>query len=371
MYATYRQKWDRTINDQTMTKSQYGTRPRSENRFKHLFDLIQDAVVEIEMVDEEPIVRSVNPAFEEVFGYAAENIRGRSLNRFIVPESYTTEAKGLDTRTSDGEYNDEILTRETADGKCEFLYRGVPYEHDGGQYAFAIYSDISEQKQREQQLKKKNRQLDEFTSILTHDLRNPINIAEGYLSEIKTSENEECIECIERAHDRMRTIIDDTLTLTREAQTVEHTQRVPISEVANAAWSVTDTAEADLVIEDTVSISCDPDRLSRLFENLFRNAIDHNEDTVTVEIGIHHTMTTATRADTESTNGFYIQDDGCGIPREKRNEVLKMGETTSRSGTGLGLSIVKRIADAHDWSIQVSESLEGGAKFVFTNVDMH
>lgn len=353
-----------------MDKSKYFTDPRSENRFKHLFYSLQDAVVEIEIINEEPIVRSINPAFEEVFGYSADDIREKSLNRFIVPSEHTDEAEELDTRTADGKYNDKMLTRQTTDGECEFLYRGIPYEHDGNQYAFAIYSDISEQKQREQQLKKKNKQLDEFASLLTHDLRNPINIAAGYLDQIKTSENKECIELIENAHERMRVIIDDTLALTEEARTVEQTQVVPISEVTDAAWSVTDTGDADIKIKDSFDISCDPDRLSRLFENLFRNAIDHNEAPVTVQAGIHHTMTTATRKDSNSTNGFFIEDDGCGIPKDKRDRVLEMGETTSRDGTGLGLSIVKRISDAHGWNIQVSESLDGGAKFIFTNVDI-
>lgn len=350
-----------------MSNSQLLTDSRPESRFKHLFDSIQDAVVEIEIVDEKPIVRSVNPAFEEVFGYASDDICGKCLNQFIVPESNTVEAEKLDTRTADGEYNDEILTRKTTTGTCDFLYRSIPYEHNGNQFAFAIYSDISEQKEREQQLKKKNKQLDEFASILTHDLRNPINIASGYLTQLKTSENKECVELIEKAHERMEAIISDTLALTEEAQPVENPETVPISEIANAAWAVTDTGASEIEITDSFTIACDSDRLSRLFENLFRNAIDHNEEPVTLQIAIHHTMTTATRTNTDGTNGFYVEDDGCGIPRNKRDRVFEMGETTSRNGTGLGLSIVKRIADAHDWNIQVAESPSGGAKFIFTN----
>jgi PAS domain S-box len=353
-----------------MTTSTFTEPPEQERRFKHLFNSIQDAVVEIEIVNNEPIVRKVNPAFKDIFGYAPEDIRGESLNEFIVPAAYEDEAARLDTRTADGKYNDEVLTRTTASGTREFLYRGVPYEQDGNHYAFAVYSDITDQKQREAELKRKNRQLDEFASILTHDLRNPINIAEGYLDQVKEPANEECIELIERAHDRMKEIIDDTLTLTKEAEAVEEVTPVSITELAESGWELVETNSSELCVVDEFELVCDSDRVARLVENVFRNAIDHNEESVTVQIGLHETMATATRTNGDQRTAFYIADDGRGIPKSQRDQVFELGETTSREGTGLGLPIVQRIADAHQWNVQIADSIDGGAKFIFTNVDI-
>lgn len=350
-----------------MSKSDFVNTPRSKERFKHLFAALQDAVVEIEIIDDEPIVQSVNPAFENVFGYTADEICGESLNNFIVPEEYTDEATTLDSRTAEGEYNDRILTRKTASENRQFLYRGVPYEQDGNQYAFAVYSDITDQKQRERELEAKNQQLNEFASILTHDLRNPINIAAGYLDQLKGPENAECVELIENAHDRMQAIIDDTLTLTQEAESVTDPDLVSITELTEDAWAVTETGAAEIEIADSFSLRCNQARTARLFENLFRNAIDHNDDSVTVRVGIHHTMNTTTRTNNDGTNGFYIEDTGSGIPQDQRDQVFEIGKTSARNGTGLGLPIVERIAEAHGWSVQITNGTEGGAKFVFSN----
>jgi PAS domain S-box-containing protein len=353
-----------------MSTPKFTEQPGTEERFKHLFNSIQDAVVEIEIIDERPIVRSVNPAFEDIFGYPPAEIRGESLNDFIVPDDREEEASNLDARTADGKYNDEVLTRSTATGEREFLYRGVPYQQGDSRYAFAVYSDITEQKQREAELERKNEQLDEFASILTHDLRNPINIAEGYLKQVKEPNNQECIELIERAHDRMKAIIDDTLTLTKESQAVEEGEPIAINSLADSAWELVETEESELRVVDEFDVVGDSDRLARLAENLFRNAIDHNDEPVTVRIGMHDTIATTTRTGGDERAAFYIEDDGCGIPAAQRDQVFELGETTSREGTGLGLPIVQRIAHAHGWNVQVADGGEGGAKFIFSNVDI-
>ena len=344
--------------------------PKQEDRFRYLFDSIQDAVVELKFLNGNPIVQDVNPAFEDVFGYPLREIRGESLNDFIVPHEHEDEAAHLDSRTSDGKYNDAVLTRMTADGEREFLYRGVPYEQDGTRYAFAVYSDITDQKQREAELEQKNKQLDEFASILTHDLRNPINIAEGYVEQVKEPGNEECIELIERAHDRMKDIIDDTLTLTKESKAVEDAETVSMTETAESGWELVETNGSKLRVVDEFAVVGDSDRLSRLIENLFRNAIDHNDEAVTIHVGTHNNITTEAGIKGDTNSAFYVADNGTGIPKPQRDTVFELGETTSREGTGLGLPIVKRIAEAHGWNVQIAESADGGAKFIFTNVNI-
>jgi nitrogen fixation/metabolism regulation signal transduction histidine kinase len=67
--------------------------------------------------------------------------------------------------------------------------------------------------------------------------------------------------------------------------------------------------------------------------------------------------------------GFYVEDDGPGIPKSERDTVFEAGHTTSEDGTGFGLSIVERVVEAHDWSIRVGESAVGGARFEITGVE--
>ena len=67
----------------------------------------------------------------------------------------------------------------------------------------------------------------------------------------------------------------------------------------------------------------------------------------------------------DENDGFYIEDDGNGIPSERRDEVFKHGVTSSEGGTGFGLSIVADIAKAHGWTVSVTDGTDGGARFEF------
>ena len=89
---------------------------------------------------------------------------------------------------------------------------------------------------------------------------------------------------------------------------------------------------------------------SKLFENLFRNAVEHGGEDMTVRVG-------------HSPQGVYIEDDGPGIPENEREQVFDHGQTTNESGTGLGLSIVEQIAEAHGWEITIGEGTDGGTRF--------
>jgi signal transduction histidine kinase len=150
----------------------------------------------------------------------------------------------------------------------------------------------------------------------------------------------------------MEDIIDDALDLAREDDAVTITDRVGVSSVARSAWTNVETHTASLAFDDECSIEADRDKLLTLFENLFRNAVEHAGSDVTVTVG-----------SLDSRTGFYVADDGPGIPESERTEVFQHGHTTSSDGTGLGLSIVTRIADAHGWEVTVRESRSGGARF--------
>ncbi len=76
-----------------------------------------------------------------------------------------------------------------------------------------------------------------------------------------------------------------------------------------------------------------------------RNAVEHGGEDVTVTVG-------------ELDDGFYVEDDGPGIPENARDNVFDVGYSTTEDGTGFGLSIVKQVADAHGWTIRVTDGSE-------------
>ena len=242
--------------------------------------------------------------------------------------------------------------------------------------------------ERESDLERKNERLDEFASIVSHDLRNPLNVAEGRLDLARQECDSEHLDHVGRAHERMETLIEDVLSWSREGETVADTEAVDLAAISEACWRNTDTANATLVTDANRVIRADRTRLKQLLENLFRNAVEHGstnprsearEDAV--EHGGTDVVVTVGELDdvsssgasggsedeqSESSGGFYVADDGPGIPDADRKQIFEAGYSTTHEGTGFGLSIVEQIADAHGWG--VTATTDGGAKFEITGV---
>jgi signal transduction histidine kinase len=228
--------------------------------------------------------------------------------------------------------------------------------------ARAIQRELAAERIRvkQEELQRERDRLEEFASIVSHDLRNPLNVADGHLTLVQQKDDgtfEDHLESIQASLDRMEAIIEETLTLAREGRAVGETSAVDLSEVAEASWDAVDTADAELSIDTDVTVQADADRLHHVFENLFRNAVEHGGDDVTL------------RVDTlGDARGFSVADDGPGIPEADRERVLEPGHTTQDSGSGFGLTIVEQIATAHGWRLRIDESDAGGARFEFRDV---
>ncbi len=203
---------------------------------------------------------------------------------------------------------------------------------------------------RERERERQNERLEEFASVVSHDLRNPLGVARGRL-ELANEENPtEHDEDIQWALSRMDSLIEDLLALARQGAVVDETSVVSLESVARAAWTGIESGPATLVVEDELGeIEADADRLARLFENLFRNAIEHSTHEVSVRVG-------------RFSEGFFVADNGPGIPERERERVFESGYSTGK-GTGLGLAIVRTIAEAHGWEVSISRSEAGGACF--------
>lgn len=173
---------------------------------------------------------------------------------------------------------------------------------------------------------------------------------------MKDEYQSEDIEHIENAHGRIETLITDILTLARNGGAVSETEPDVLSDLVESCWGTVDTAEATLVVETERTIQADESRLQQLVENVFRNAVDHGGDDVTITVG-------------DLDNGFYFADDGPGIPVDEREQIFESGYSTLTDGTGFGLGIVQKIVDAHDWKISVTGSDAGGARFEISDVE--
>ncbi|SMO75411.1 sensor histidine kinase [Halorubrum cibi] len=212
--------------------------------------------------------------------------------------------------------------------------------------------------------------LERFVEVVSHDLRNPLSVAQGRLELARAERDDEHLEPAADAVDRSLALIGDLLTLAREGETIAEIEPIALADAVEASWTSVETADATLVVETDGEIRGHPGRVRQLLENLLGNGVHHGGDDVTVRVGTVEPMYTSTRAESHGGAGFYVADDGPGIPKTDRERVFETGYTTAEDGTGFGLNIAKEIAEAHGWEIRVEESREGGARFEVTGVDV-
>lgn len=220
-----------------------------------------------------------------------------------------------------------------------------------------VSSELFRQRATEQ-IQQQRDQLEKFTQVVSHDLRNPLSVVKGYLDLAEETGEPEHFDRCRNALDRMDSLVTDLLTLARDGDAIGETETIQLSTLVRECWSFVATADATLEIETSATIQGDWSRLQQLFENLFRNAIEHGGSDVTIRVG-----------ELADGSGVYIEDDGPGVPPAARDRVFDDGYSTSEGGTGLGLTIVKQTVDAHGWEISVTEGTDGGARFEITGID--
>ena len=338
-----------------LDRAEKGTQLRKErDDFAALFENIPDPTVEVLMRDNEPIVTRVNPAFESTFGYGDDEIRGENLDEYVIPDDPEVDMAQYNRRIQRGETLHDEVQRATADGIRDFIIHIVP--HDVGEDAtrgYAIYTDITDRKERERELERQNERLDEFASVVSHDLRNPLSVARGNLelARLADGDAEDYLESIEGAHERMDELINRLLAFARQGEPATSPERFSLESAARDAWETVETGALSLVVEADCGVRADRDRFRQLLENLFRNTVEHTDTATRVTVG-------------PLDGGFYVEDDGSGIPEPEREAVLRSGYS-GNDGTGFGLSIVDAVAGAHGWALDITDGDAGGARFEF------
>lgn len=312
----------------------------------------------------------VNREYRKLFGLGDEKVEGLT-DHDIHPPGMADSVWNTDRAVIDRGDPIETEERIIVDGEERvFLTSKAPITDIGARpgtgepiAVFGVATDISERKERERELQRKNEKLEKFANVISHDLRNPLDVAKGRLELVQQESDSEHLDPIDTALERMERIIDDVLRLAREGEDIGETEQIGLQEKVEGAWAIaSDGSETaalrvgDVGSNDVPAIEADDTRFQQLLENLFQNAVKHGGEGVTVRVG-------------KLPDGFYIEDDGPGIPEANRKAVLEAGYSTSDDGTGFGLSIVTEVVEAHGWEMDVIEGPEGGARFEITGVD--
>ncbi|OAQ53925.1 two-component sensor histidine kinase [Natrinema mahii] len=319
----------------------------------------------------------------------------------------------------------------TPDEDGWYLLDARSYDYAGERYVLVMHVDITERKLLERRTQEQADRMESFAKLLSHDLRNPLSVALAHTEMLELDDGvdlgDDGDESPLRASlERMESIIDEALLLTT-IETVEETELLALSRTVETAWTTVRTDGASVTVVDDVAIRADSSLLTHLFENLFRNAVEHGStnpasnaqqdavehgstspDSQTRQDAVKHGSTSPdsqTRQDAvehagdgprievgalESASsgerngpaepvetepeaadwsgeaadydGFYVEDDGPGIPPDERERVFESGYS-SAGGSGFGLAIVSDVVDAHGWSIRVTSGRTGGARF--------
>jgi PAS domain S-box-containing protein len=321
--------------------------------------IIEASPAALVAIDMDAEVTLWNPAAERLFGWSESEMLGAPIET-IVPEDLTAEYHDFRDTVLGGESVTNVETErlsETGD-PVDVSFSAASIQDSDGETVGVMGAilDISDLKATERELERRNERLEEFTRIVSHDLRNPLNLAITRIELARDEYDSEHLDLALKGVERMETIIDDTLSLARQGETVGETEPVSLAGLADRTWATTTSDDATLDIADPPKIEADPERLRQVFENLYRNAIQHGAEDVTITVG-------------ECAGGFYVADDGPGIDEAAVADLFEPGYTTSEDGTGFGLPIVKEIVDAHGWTIAVTESSDGGARFEITDVE--
>ncbi len=286
-------------------------------------------------------------------GLSLEDISGATPHE-LFPEAVADETARHYRETLDGASH----TFEQEYGGERYRIRTVPIRNNrkGITYGMAVSKNITAETARREELERQNERLEEFTGIVSHELRSPLGVAQGRLELAQEACDSDHLTQAADAIDRSQALIEDLLTLAREGEAVAAVEPVALADVAGRSWQTVDTGSGTLEIDASRVAEADRSRLQQLFENLYRNAVEHSNDEVTVTVGA-------------MDDGFYVADTGPGVSKSEREAVFEAGYSTDEGGTGFGLRIVEQIVDAHGWAVTATESDQGGARFEITGVE--
>jgi len=331
--------------------------------------LVEHSADVVSILDADGRWEYLSPSAECVLGYEPEELIGEVGFDYVHPDD-RPDAMETFARVTDSDHVSTVEFRfdHPSEGWIWLENRVRNLVDDPVVGGFVVHTrDVTDRKRSQQELTRRTERLEEVVTTLAHDIRNPLDVAEGCLYLARETGDEDHFERIERSHARMERIVEDAVTLTRDGKGVEQPQPVQFEGVVADAWQRVETSEATLACDGTETILADGDRCRRLFENLFRNSVEHSS-TGSRPLADEDAVGVRVRAGTTG-DGFYVADDGQGISPDEREQVFEPGYSTTGDGTGFGLSIVREIVVAHDWEIDVTESRRRGARFDITGVE--
>ena len=330
------------------------------DRFSYLFNNLPDAVVETEYTDDDALVRSVNPAFTDVFGFDPDAVLGEELDDAILPpdQAAQDEADRLASLGVAGESVEAEIRRRTADGFRDFLFRGIPYQQDEDRiWSFGIYTDITEQKERQRRLEVLNR-------VLRHNLRNDLTVVLGLADELHDRTDDathrDLLERLQAKAEQIASLSDRARDIERSVRRDDaDTTPLDVTEVVESVAERYATQYGTTIARSVPAtrVEAADGRLGRVLGELLENSLEHAGEAPTVSVAVDPSPETVS---------VTVTDDGPGIPDHELDVLTGSEPITQLShGSGLGLWLVIWVTESYGGTVRF-ENTAGGASVTLT-----
>lgn len=372
---------------------------RDLERLKESYrDLYHNAPVMYFSLDERGRLVAFNETLSKALGYPREHLLGQPYARLLAPglrESFESQLSAYQTPGSietrwvkpDGTLLDVWITISTVKDENGVFARSrcaatdVTEHH---QLAEAVAGRARELEQANAKLRRINQELEEFTYVVSHDLKEPLRTLEAFSNFLAEDygpqlgvEGREYVQHLQEASRRLGTLIDDLLTLSRAGRVINtpqplHWDRILETVLADLRDLLTRKPNARVSVQGPLPAARgDPERVSQLLANLISNGLKYN-DSAAPEIVIGSLPGSSSgKTGTEGPHvTLFVRDNGLGIEPRYHEQIFRLFRRLhgrdQYEGTGAGLAICKKVVEAHGGRIWVESAPGYGSTFYFT-----
>jgi PAS domain S-box-containing protein len=337
------------VRDVTERKQMELALQESQEQYRELVEKMQEGVL---TEDTDGIITFVNPKTAEMLGYSMEELIGQpAIN--IVPETHREKIIEETAKRPHGISSTYEAALQAKDGhSIPVIIHATPLFSSDQNFRgdLAVFTDITERKRAEEELKRQKAELSEFAHAMNHDMKNQLLSIEGYAEILEYEYDKNYSKKIRNLAQNMNELLRRSVALADAGLVIGETEELDLAALVRDVAKAIIPENVVFKLDNLPTVQGDREKLSQVFRNLFENAIAHAAPS---RVEVRH------RAAVNGT-AILIINDGRPIAPEHQKKIFQRGFTTKKKG-GLGLAIVKKLVAAHGWDI----TLEPGSETAF------
>jgi PAS domain S-box-containing protein len=344
-----------------------------EKYYKHI---IESAPCGMIITNSQGEIEIVNPQTELLFGYKSHELIGNKID-MLIPKRFQKQHPKFRENFNNNPSNRQMgLNREVfgltkKDNEFPAEIGLAQFKYGDSLKTLATVIDMTEHVQTTEELKRSNKELNDFAYVASHDLKAPLrgimqlsSWIEEDIADFATDDTKSNLALLMNRTSRLENLLEDLLTYSRIGRKVGDIQTIKVCELVLSIFDLQSPPEGvSLICQNTLpELKTHLIPLEIIFRNLISNAIKHrNNDKLIITIS---TLELPTHYQ------FSVEDNGPGIPAKHHNQIFELFKTLKPrdevEGSGMGLSIIKKLLEYQKCAINVSSDGENGTCFTFT-----